>query len=209
MEAARLHSESQRRAIEAARARRSADQAFNEKATVRARIEAQAAELARAREHEEKSAIATAKARAQAEGRAETAERIRGQADQCATALAEEHARAEALALEAERRKVEAARISLGAAEARARAEAEARSLTDARRRTGAEVAELRARLRELWSVEVRRRSVIALRYATIGVAAAGLAYIALRPSPPVPATAAVDPPSLRLDYELRMGNRP
>ena len=90
----------------AARARRSADQALNEKATARARIESQAAELARVREQEEKSAIATARARAQAEARAETAERIRAQADQCATALADEHARAEALALEAERRKI-------------------------------------------------------------------------------------------------------
>jgi hypothetical protein len=209
VQAARLHSEAQQRAIDAARARKSADQAFNEKATVRARIESQAAELARAREQEEKGAIATARARAQAEARAETAERIRSQADQCASALAEEQARAEALALEAERRKVEAARTALGAAEARAKAEAEARSLAAARSRTGAELAELRTRLRALWSARLGTRATLAARYAAIGVAVVALGYLALRPAATPPAPVANDPPSLKLDYELRMGTRP
>ena len=204
-----MHSEAQQRGIDAARARKSADQAFNEKATVRARIESQAAELARTREQEEKSAIAAARARAQAEARAETAERIRGQADQCATALAEERGRADALALEAERRKVEAARAALGAAETHARAEAEARSLTDARKRNGAELALLRSKVRALWTARMGRSAVLAARAAAFGIAIVGIAYIGLRPLPTAPDAAVAEPPSLRLDYELRTGNRP
>ena len=35
-----------------------------------------------------------------------------------------------------------------------------------------------------------------------------GIAYVTLSPAPPAPAAGA-ERPSLRLDYELRMGNRP
>ncbi|MEP7069638.1 MAG: hypothetical protein ABI789_10370, partial [Usitatibacter sp.] len=162
----------------------------------------------KAREQEEKGAIATARARAEAEARAESVERVRAQADQCAITLAGERARAEALALEAERGKIEAARAALGAAEARVRSQAERRSLADAHRRSAVELAELRSKLRALWAAGVGRRAATALRYGAIAVAVAGIAYASLWTAQAPPASVA-GTPSLRLDYELRLGNRP
>jgi hypothetical protein len=86
------------------------------------------------------------------------------------------------------------------------RVEAEARTLTDTRRRSAAELAKWRGKLQALWSARVRQRSWAALRASAALAAIAGILYVASiafqsAEAPPAPSIAA--PASLKLDYQL------